>query len=90
MSLGSILIGLAIALIVGAWLIRPFRHTAHPDRAIEYWVTKARLSYREPSAPVSEGSEEEIRFCPRCGRRVGPEDRFCARCGTPLRANFGN
>lgn len=91
MSVGSILIGLALALVVGAWLARPFRRAADPERAIEHWVAQARaVARRELLAGGQEerpaaGPEEEVNFCPRCGRRVGPEDRFCARCGAPLR-----
>ncbi len=97
MSPGSLLIGLALALVVGAWLARPFRRAADPDRAIEHWVAQARAAGIEPrseaerrlagSEPRSESEEhlaDEVNFCPRCGRRVGPEDRFCARCGAPL------
>jgi len=86
MSPGSLLIGLALALVVGAWLARPFRRAAAPDRAIEYWVARARAVGGEPLG-AAEGRPEpadEVNFCPRCGRRVGPEDRFCARCGAPL------
>ncbi len=101
MSIGSILIGLSLALIVGAWLARPFRRAANPDRAVEYWIAQAHAAVRsEPqseaewrparSEPRSEtewrSAGEDIQFCPRCGRRVGPEDRFCARCGAPLRS----
>ncbi len=114
MSIGSILIGLSLALIVGAWLARPFRRAANPDRAVEYWIAQAYAAVRsepqseaewrparsEPrsetewrparSEPRSEtewrSAGEDIQFCPRCGRRVGPEDRFCARCGAPLRS----
>ncbi|MGB9776208.1 MAG: zinc-ribbon domain-containing protein [Anaerolineae bacterium] len=91
MSIGSLLIGLALVLVVGAWLARPFRRAADPERAIEMWVAQARAwvpgaslpaPQREEPGPVQ---EEEVNFCPRCGRRVGPEDRFCARCGAPLR-----
>jgi len=97
MSPGSLLIGLALALVVGAWLARPFRRAADPDRAIEHWVAQARAAGIEPrsgaawrpavSEPRSEAEwrpPDEVNFCPRCGRRVGPEDRFCARCGAPL------
>lgn len=86
MSFGSILIGLALAVVVGAWLARPFRRAGDPDRAIEHWVAQARAAHGEPLATVEERPGEEIHFCPRCGRRVGPEDRFCARCGAPLRS----
>ncbi len=97
MSPGSLLIGLALALVVGAWLARPFRRAADPDRAIEYWVARARAVGGGPigeaegrpagSEPRSEAEghpTDEVNFCSRCGRRVGPEDRFCARCGAPL------
>ena len=108
MSPGSLLIGLALALVVGAWLARPFRRAADPDWAIEYWVARTRAAGGGPpgaaelpaggeprsAAELPAGSEprsaaewrpaDEVNFCPRCGRRVGPEDRFCARCGAPL------
>ncbi len=84
MSTGSILVALAMALVVGAYLLRPFRRQADPDRTVEFWVARARAG-RRAEAMVAEPSEEEVNFCPRCGRRVGPEDRFCARCGAPLR-----
>lgn len=99
MSMGSLLVALSLALIVGAWLARPFRRAADPDRAIEYWVAQARAVGIEPRGEPDwrpAGSEprsaaewrpettEEVNFCPRCGRRVGPEDLFCARCGAPL------
>lgn len=99
MSVGSLLVALSLALIVGAWLARPFRRAADPDRAIEHWVAQARAVGIEPggeSERCPAGGEprsaaewrpeptEEVNFCPRCGRRVGPEDRFCARCGASL------
>lgn len=91
MSIGSVLIGLALALVVGAWLARPFRRAADPDRAIEHWVAQARAAHGEPFVVRHEVErsavdvDEDIHFCPRCGRRVGPEDRFCARCGASIR-----
>ncbi len=86
MSFGSVLIGLALALVVGAWLARPFRRAINLDRAVEHWVAQARAAARSQPRSEAEGrSGEEIQFCPRCGRRAGPEDRFCARCGAPLR-----
>lgn len=92
MSIGSILIGLSLALVVGAWLARPFRRAADPDRAVEYWVAQARAARSGPFVVRHEAersavdADEGIHFCPRCGRPVGPEDRFCARCGAPLRS----
>ncbi len=87
MSFGSVLVGLALALVVGAWLARPFRRAADPHRAIEYWVTRARAaSFAVRHEAERSTVQNEVNFCPRCGRRVGPEDRFCARCGAPLRS----
>jgi hypothetical protein len=91
MSIGSLLIGLALALVVGAWLARPFRRAADPDREIEVWVAQVRAQAQSPSFTARQeeepgpAREEEVNFCPRCGRPVGPEDRFCARCGAPIR-----
>ncbi len=84
MSTGSVLVALALAVVVGAYLLRPFRRQAGPDRAIEAWVARVRAGY-PVEAPAAVPEEAEVNFCPRCGRRVGPEDRFCARCGAPLR-----
>ncbi len=86
MSIGSILIGLSLALVVGAWLARPFRRAPDPDRAIEHWVAQVRAdSFVVRHEAEQSAVQDEVHFCPRCGRRVGPEDRFCARCGAPLR-----
>ncbi len=95
MSIGAILAGAALALLVGAYLARPFRRVQiEPDRAIERWVAQVRR--REGRTAAGQGGKETgeqgggraggpVNFCPQCGRRVGPEDRFCAGCGTPLR-----
>jgi hypothetical protein len=83
MSGGSILVGLALSLVVIAYLARPFRPAqarADLDRAIEVWL--ARLEVERPAAPQEEA--ERADFCPQCGRRAGPDDRFCAGCGRPL------
>lgn len=88
MGLGSILVGLSIALVAGAYLARPFvRTSARPEKAIEQWVAQLRARRLEmyPRKPAEEAAVEPVNFCPRCGRRVGPDDRFCAGCGTPLR-----
>ena len=97
MSIGSILVGVAIALVVAAFAARPFRRTQADDveRLIERWVAQARAETEsEKQEAGGRGQEaggrgqeatEPAAFCPQCGRRVGPEDRFCARCGKPLR-----
>ena len=44
MSIGSILVGVSVALLVAAYLARPFRPTRagdDVDRMIETWVTRA-------------------------------------------------
>lgn len=77
MSIGSVLVGIALVLIVAAYLARPFRRVeADPDRAIEVWVAQVRAERETESVMVN--------YCPQCGRRLGPNDRFCAGCGTRL------
>ena len=100
MSVGSVLVGLALALVVGAYLARPFRTVALDlDRTIKTWVAEVRAERqrRRPVvavAPTGSGgageqrsreAEEAINYCPHCGRRVSPDDHFCAGCGTSLR-----
>ena len=90
MSIGSILVGVAIALVVAAFAARPFRRTQADDveRLIERWVAQARAeteSEKQEAGGRGQEATEPAAFCPQCGRRVGPEDRFCARCGKPLR-----
>ncbi len=82
MEIGAILIGIALTVIVGAYLARPFRAGNVDDQVIETWVSRA----RNESGDVP-GSEESaaVNFCPQCGRRVAPDDRFCAGCGRQLR-----
>ena len=88
MSIGSVLVGIAVTLIVGAYLARPFRIVAVGERAnldqdIETWVARARS--RGTEAGSAEVDTEPVNFCFNCGRRVGPVDRFCPGCGTQLK-----
>ncbi len=100
MSVGAIFVGIAFALVVGAYLARPFRTaTVDLERAIEAWVAEVRAEGQgnrgveeQRQHPVgatatagSEEAEEKVNYCSQCGRRVGPDDRFCAGCGAPLR-----
>jgi len=79
MSVGSILIGVALLLVVGAYLARPFRRTqADLDQALERWVAQVRAEKLAPPA-----------FCPSCGQPVAAGDRFCRACGKPLRGEPG-
>jgi len=85
MSVGSILVGIALSLLVSTYLLRPFRAArmgTNLNQAIEVWVEQMRAGYTAEE-------EDAVRFCPRCGRRAGPEDRFCAGCGKPLGREAG-
>jgi hypothetical protein len=88
MSIGSVLVGIAVTLIVGAYLAQPFRTVAvskktNLDRDIETWVAQARSRGTEIGS-VEVDTEEPMNFCFKCGRRVVPGDRFCPGCGTRL------
>jgi hypothetical protein len=74
-SVGSVLVGVGIALVVAAYLARPFRvrrSGADLDRVVEIWVGQVRAT------------GDEARHCTQCGRRAGRDDRFCAGCGARL------
>jgi hypothetical protein len=74
-SVGSVLVGVGIALVVVAYLARPFRVTrsgADLDRVVEIWVGQVRAT------------GDRARYCTQCGRRAGRDDRFCAGCGAGL------
>ena len=90
MGIGSILVGVALLLVVVAYVVRPFRVAgakAGLDRAIEAWVAQVRVEgqrSRGAEEQQTKGAEEHVNFCPHCGRRVGSGDRFCAQCGASL------
>jgi len=90
MGVGSVFLGIALLLVVAAYLARPFRIARAGmdlDRAIEAWVAQVRVEGHgdgEVEERGSEGAERQVNFCPQCGQRVGPNDRFCAQCGAPL------
>jgi hypothetical protein len=78
MALGSVLVGMAVAIVVGAYIARPLRgRSKSGDQAIEAWVGRAR--------PVESSPSVRARFCHSCGHEVEPGDRFCSSCGTQLR-----
>jgi hypothetical protein len=90
MGIGSILVGIALLLVVAAYLARPFR-VARPgvglDRAIEGWVAQVEAEGRGNGGVGELGSERagrRVNFCPQCGQGASPGDRFCAQCGAPL------
>jgi uncharacterized paraquat-inducible protein A len=90
MSIGSILVGIAVAMVVVAYLARPFRQAranADLDRDIEAGVAKVRAEMEKAQGDTA--AEDGTAYCPRCGRRAGPDDRFCARCGTQLQEGGG-
>jgi uncharacterized OB-fold protein len=72
MSIGTLLVEIAIVALVVAYLARPFRSPRELDQAIERWLKAARP---EPVA---------VTPCPQCGQAVAPTDRFCRRCGHTL------
>lgn len=96
MSIGSVLIGLAVLAVLAAYLARPFRSTAGAgvNQTIEAWVTQVQLEEAKPTASddeeeLGESAREEaapeaINYCPQCGRAVDENDRFCSGCGTRL------
>ena len=87
MGIGSVLVGIGVALIVGAYLARPFRKVSAPadiDRAIDGWVAQVDPGRAASPTGASERGGEPVNFCHQCGRRVGPDDRFCSGCGTQL------
>lgn len=98
MGLGSILVGIAVFVIVVAYVAWPFRRTERDwDRAIENWVENLTPAASESSS-IALGTEptpapqpqpapspaEPYNFCPQCGRRIEPDHRFCPGCGSPL------
>ena len=81
MNAGSALIGVAVVLVVVAYLARPFRSTQVSrdlDQVIEGWVALVRA---EGKLPTEDGTPDT---CPCCGHPVAPHDRYCAACGAPL------
>jgi hypothetical protein len=88
MGIGSVFVGIAVLLVVVAYLARPFRVARAGvglDRAIEAWVAQVRAEgYGGVEEQAGQGARKQVNFCPQCGQRVSPGDRFCAQCGAPL------
>ena len=87
MGIGSVLVGIGVALIVGAYLARPFRKVSAPadmDQAIETWVSQVHTGKATSGTGPPERDVAPVNFCPQCGRQVGYGDRFCSGCGTQL------
>jgi len=94
MSLGSIFVGLAIALITVAYIARPFRAAAaRTDALIETWVRAVAATPGDAAdksiapdadAPAVAPLPTTVNFCPQCGQRVTKDYRFCPGCGARL------
>ncbi len=88
MDIGAILVGAAAAILLAAYIARPFRggtpqaSAADLDAMIEGWVSEARKPSSRPAAPAARA--EATRFCHHCGQPVKPDHRFCPHCGTRL------
>jgi hypothetical protein len=52
MSIGTVLVTIALMLVVTAYLTRPFRKTEDLDRAIEAWVAQVESKQRSEGAEV--------------------------------------
>jgi uncharacterized paraquat-inducible protein A len=90
MGIGSVLVGIAAAMVVVAYLARPFRRAranVHLDREIEARVARVRAEREKAQGDTA--AEERTAYCPQCGHRAGPDDLFCARCGAQLRKGAG-
>jgi hypothetical protein len=92
MSLGTVLVGFSLLVVVVAYVARPFRAATgrvDPQRAIEFWVAQIREGQElGPEVRESVGPDlraDGINYCPECGRRVTAGDRFCSDCGRRLR-----
>lgn len=81
MSVGAVLAGVGVLLVVVAYVARPFRKTAGDralDRAIEAWIAQMEDEQRL----FTDGL---INNCSQCGHRVSHDDRYCSGCGSRLK-----
>lgn len=60
----------------------PEPRPSEPEAASGPEATTETNAPSEPEAPETPG--HGMSFCPRCGRKVDPEDMFCRRCGRQL------
>ncbi|MGD9028788.1 MAG: zinc ribbon domain-containing protein [Anaerolineae bacterium] len=91
-SLGAILVGMSLLLVVVAYVARPFRTATaalDPQKAIESWVAQVReeqdVAQETGEIAVPGLRSDRINYCPACGRQVSLDDRFCSGCGAGLR-----
>ncbi len=97
-GIGSILVGVAVILVVGAYLARPFRvvrvaEGADLDRDIEAWVSQVRaespiIGAVEADLEPATGAAEVYLESVIDGAEADPEPvNFCSRCGRRLNAD---
>lgn len=85
-SPASMMIGLATTWLVVAFVIQPFRKKRTvSDRVIEAWVTDIRGDLTGSANVETAGSDEPLRYCSQCGRRIEADHRFCPGCGVRLK-----
>jgi len=86
MEIGSLLVGMAVTLVVGACLARPFRRArtgAGLDRMIDAWVAQVRAEWKRAPA-VGPRAKGRAVHCRVCGRLTRPHERVCTACGASL------
>ena len=84
MSIGTYLVGIAIVLIIAAYLGRPFRRfSVDKDKVIEKWVANVRNRIDESlSVPEDENVEELVVTSAVSSEVSGDEAvNFCPQCG---------
>lgn len=74
-----------VSLAVGSFGIGFYKLFSSPRGGAELAVAPRGRVQGGSSRPTS-GASGQARFCPQCGRPVGPEHRFCGQCGHPLAA----
>jgi hypothetical protein len=92
MSIGALFVGVALAVVVVAYVARPFRMATKevdPQKAIESWVARIREEQEANVEAIEPAGKDlhpdRIKYCPACGRQVGADDQFCSGCGVRLR-----
>jgi hypothetical protein len=92
LSVGSILVGLAVAMVTVVYIARPFRRqNLDVDRAVELWVERARESaardgaaWEDAAAPVEPASTAPVRDTAEDKDAVRASEavvNFCPYCG---------
>jgi len=83
MSLGTILIGIAILLMLVAYITQPFHEIGtRQEDTIEVWVKQMREEGQNTTHPTP-SSDIKV-TCPNCGEPIQKGHHFCPQCGAPL------